>query len=207
MRRREFITLFFGGAAAAWLVAPAGRVLAQQATKVARVGVLVSASEPHPFAEALRRGLQRLGYAEGQNIVLDVRYTQGRSDRAAELATELVQADVAVIVAHFTPAVRAAMAATKTIPIVMVAGAPLQSGFIKSLSEPGGNVTGLSGMDAELGGKRIQVLRELIPNLNCVGVLATTPTTDPFSQRPKPQIFEHRLSRLVVRASSRRRFP
>ena len=67
------------------------------------------------------------------------------------------------------------MAATKTIPIVIVAGAPLQSGFIKSLSEPGGNVTGLSGMDAELGGKRVQVLRELIPNLNCVGVLATTP--------------------------------
>ncbi|MGB8068341.1 MAG: hypothetical protein WCF38_11680, partial [Pseudolabrys sp.] len=68
-------------------------------------------SEPHPFAEALRRGLQRLGYAEGRNIVLDVRYTQGRSDRAAELATELVRGDVAdVIVAHFTPAVRAAMA-------------------------------------------------------------------------------------------------
>ena len=150
--------------------------------KSPRVGVLVSASEPHPFAEALRSGLHRLGYAEGRNIVLDVRYTQGRSDRAAELATELVRGDVAVIVAHFTPAVRAAMAATKTIPIVMVAGAPLQSGFIKSLSEPGGNVTGLSGMDAELGGKRIQVLRELIPNLNCVGVLATTPTTDPFSQ-------------------------
>jgi len=125
--------------------------------------------------------LQRLGYAEGRNIMLDVRYTQGRSDRAAELATELVRGDVAVIVAHFTPAVRAAMAATKTIPIVIVAGAPLQSGFIKSLSEPGGNVTGLSGMDAELGGKRVQVLRELIPNLNCV-VLATTPTTDPFSQ-------------------------
>ena len=74
------------------------------------------------------------------------------------------------------------MAATKTIPIVMVAGAPLQSGFVKSLAEPGGNVTGLSGMDAELGGKRIQLLRELIPNLTCVGVLATTPTTDPFSQ-------------------------
>src|SRR5215831_18259739 len=88
-----------------------------------RVGVLVSASEPHPFAEALRRGFQRLGYAEGRNIILDVRYTQGRSDRAAELASELVRSDVAVIVAHFTPAVRAAMAATKTIPIVMVAGA------------------------------------------------------------------------------------
>jgi len=181
MRRRELITLF-GGAAVTWLVAPAGRVFAQQAAKLPRVGVLVSASEPHPFAEALRRGLQRLGYVEGRNIVLDVRYTQGRSDRAAELANELVQGNVAVIVAHFTPAVRAAMSATKTIPIVIVAGAPLQSGFIKSLSEPGGNVTGLSGMDAELGGKRIQVLRELIPNLNSVGVLATTPTTDPFSQ-------------------------
>ena len=87
-----------------------------------------------------------------------------------------------MIVAHFTPAVRAAMAATKTIPIVMVAGAPLQSGFIKSLYEPGGNVTGLSGMDAELGGKRIQLLSDLIPKLACVGVLATTPTTDPFSR-------------------------
>ena len=179
MKRRESLLLL--GGCAAWCFS-VGRVFAQQAAKVPRVGVLVSASEPHPFAEALRRGLQRLGYAEGRNIMLDVRYTQGRSDRAAELATELVRSDVAVIVAHFTPAVRAAMAATKTIPIVIVAGAPLQSGFIKSLSEPGGNVTGLSGMDAELGGKRVQVLRELIPNLNCVGVLATTPTTDPFSQ-------------------------
>jgi putative ABC transport system substrate-binding protein len=74
------------------------------------------------------------------------------------------------------------MAATKTIPIVMVAGAPLQSGFIKSLYEPGGNVTGLSAMDAELGGKRIQLLSDLIPKLACVGVLATTLTTDPFSR-------------------------
>src|SRR5262249_46501770 len=156
MRRRDSLLLLGGGAA--WCFS-AGWVFAQQTAKVPRVGVLVSASEPHPFAESLRRGLQRLGYAEGQNIILDVRYTQGRSDRP----TELVRGDVSVIVAHFTPAVRAAMAATKTIPIVMVAGAPLQSGFIKSLSEPGGNVTGLSGMDAELGGKRIQVLRELIP--------------------------------------------
>jgi putative ABC transport system substrate-binding protein len=160
----------------------APRAFSQQLASIPRVGVLVSASEPHPFADALRRGLERLGYVDGRNITLDVRYTQGRSDRAAELAAELVRNGVTIIVAHFTPAVRAAMAATKTIPIVMVAGAPLQSGFIKSLAEPGGNVTGLSGMDAELGGKRIQLLRELIPNLSCVGVLATTPTTDPFSQ-------------------------
>jgi putative ABC transport system substrate-binding protein len=181
MRRRYFIFLLTSSAA--WSLSARGRAFAQQAAKIRRVGALVSASEPHPFADALRRGLQRLGYAEGHNIELDVRYTQGRSDRAAELAAELVRSDVAVIVAHFTPAVRAAMAATKTIPIVMApAGAPLQSGFIKSLYEPGGNVTGLSAMDAELGGKRVQLLRDLIPNLACVGVLATTPTTDPFSR-------------------------
>jgi putative ABC transport system substrate-binding protein len=179
MRRRDFVVLL-GCSALCPLTAP--RAFSQQLTSIPRVGVLVSASEPHPFADDLRRGLERLGYSDGRNIVLDVRYTQGRSDRAAELAAELVHNGVTIIVAHFTPAVRAAMAATKTIPIVMVAGAPLQSGFIKSLAEPGGNVTGLSAMDAELGGKRIQLLRELIPNLTCVGVLATTLATDPFSQ-------------------------
>jgi putative ABC transport system substrate-binding protein len=179
MRRRDFVVLL-GSSAVCQLTAP--RAFSQQLAGIPRVGVLVSASEPHPFADALRRGLERLGYSDGRNIALDVRYTQGRSDRAAELANELVRNGVTIIVAHFTPAVRAAMSATKTIPIVMApAGAPLQSGFIKSLAEPGGNVTGLSGMDAELGGKRIQLLRELIPNLTCVGVLAT-PTTDPFSQ-------------------------
>jgi len=180
MRRRQFIQ-WLGGAAAY----PFGMhtALSQQAGKIARIGVLVSSAPPHPFAEALRRGLRILGYTEGLNFTLDVRYTEGRSDRANELASELARSNVDVIVAHFTPAVRAAMAATKTIPIVMApAGAPLQSGFIKSLSEPGGNVTGLSGMDAEIGGKRIQLLRELIPTLTCVGVLATTTTTDPFSR-------------------------
>src|SRR4029453_2936000 len=108
-------------------------------------------------------------------------YTGGRSDRAEELADELVRQRVDVIVAHFTPAVRAAMGATRTIPIVMVAGAPLQSGFVESLARPGGNVTGLSGMDAEIGGKRLQLLRDLIPGLTRVAVLASTPGTDPFS--------------------------
>jgi putative ABC transport system substrate-binding protein len=176
--RRDLIALA-GGAVIAWPLA----ARAQQPGNLPLIGVLVSASPPHPFADAFGRGLRALGYSEAQNIRVEFRYTEGRSDRAAELAAELVRSDVAMIVAHFTPAVRAAMAATKTIPIVMApAGAPLQSGFIKSLSEPGGNVTGLSAMDAELGGKRIQLLRDLIPNLACVGVLATTPTTDPFSQ-------------------------
>src|SRR6266571_1723892 len=115
MRRRAFISLLGGAAAmpsSLWLLA--GR--AQQQGKLPLVGVLVSASPPHPFADALRRGLQNLGYSEGRNITLDVRYTQGRSDLAAQFAAELAGSDVTIIVAHFTPAVKAAMAATKTIP-------------------------------------------------------------------------------------------
>ena len=177
MRRRQFITLL-GGAAAAWPLA-AG---AQQQGKLPVVGVLVSASPPHPFVDALRRGLQTLGYSEGRNIALEVRYSGGSSDRAGEIATEFVRLGVDVIVAHFTPAVRAAMGATQKIPIVMApAGAPLQSGFIDSLARPGGNVTGLSAMDAEIGGRRLQLLGDLIPGLSRVAVLASTTATDPYS--------------------------
>jgi putative ABC transport system substrate-binding protein len=175
-KRREFITLL-GGAAAWPLVARA-----QQQGKLPVVGVLVSASPPHPFADALRRGLQNLGYSEGRNITLEVRYSGGRSDRAGEIAAEFVRLGVDVIVAHFTPAVRAALGATQKIPIVMApAGAPLQSGFIDSLARPGGNVTGLSAMDAEIGGRRLQLLGDLIPSLARVAVLASTTATDPFS--------------------------
>ena len=177
MRRRELITLL-GGAAVAWpLAAPA-----QQPGKLPLIGVLVSASPPHPFADAFWRGLHALGYSEGQNIRVEFRYTNGRSDRADEYAEEFVRLGVDVIVAHFVPAVEAAMGATQTIPIVMAPhGAPLQLGAISSLARPGGNVTGLSNMDAEIGGKRLQLLRELIPNLGCFAALATTATTARFS--------------------------
>jgi putative tryptophan/tyrosine transport system substrate-binding protein len=177
MRRREFLGAL-GGAAAAWPL-PAR---AQQRGSLPVVGVLVSASPPHPFAHHFARGLQSLGYSEGRNITLEVRYSGGRSDRAGEIANEFVRPGVDVIVAHFTPAVRAAMGATQTIPIVMApAGAPLQSGFIDSLARPGGNVTGLSAMEAELGGKRLQLLANLIPSLARVAVLASTTAIDPFS--------------------------
>jgi putative ABC transport system substrate-binding protein len=176
LKRRELLALLGGVAVTLPLAARA-----QQRGKSPLVGVLVSASPPHPFADAFKRGLRAFGYVEGQNIVLEFRYTEGRSDRAAEFAGELVRLPVDIIVAHFTPAVRAALGATQTIPIVMVAGAPLQSGFVDSLAHPGGNVTGLSGMEAEIGGKRLQLLRELIPNLARVAVLASNPGTDPFS--------------------------
>src|SRR4029077_3528323 len=173
----------FIGALTATLVGVGGRAFAQKPEKLPRIGVLVSATPPHPFADAFRRGLQPLGYVEGENIAIEWHYTGGRSDRAAALAAELVKLRVDVIVAHFTPAVRAAMVATQTIPIVMApAGAPVQSGFVDSLAHPGGNVTGLSGMDAELGGKRLALLREFIPNLGRVAVLASSVSTDPFSR-------------------------
>jgi putative ABC transport system substrate-binding protein len=138
---------------------------AQQSRKFSYIGVLVSASPPHPFADAFWRGLHTLGYSEGQNIKVEFRYTDARSDRAEEFAEEFVRLGVDVIVAHYAIATTAAMAATGTIPIVMVHGAPLQMGVIDSLARPGGNVTGLSMMDAEIGSKRVQLLRELIPNL------------------------------------------
>lgn len=157
------------------------RAFSQRPAKLPRIGVLIGASPPYPFADAFRRGLSTLGYSEGRNIALEFRYTMGRSDRAAELAAELVRLGVDVIVTHWTQTTRAAMAATKTIPIVMVVGSPLQSGFVDSLARPGRNATGLSGMDAEIGGKRLQVLRELMPSLARVAVLGTTPATNPYS--------------------------
>jgi len=182
--RRIFI-----GALTATLVGARGRAFAQQPGRLARVGVLVSASPPHPFADAFRRGLLPLGFVEGENIAIEWRYTAGRSDQASAFAAELAQLGVDIIVAHFTPTVRAAMVATQTIPIVMApAGAPVQSGFIDSLAHPRGNVTGLSGMDAELGGKRLQLLREVIPNLARVAVLALDridrPVQPPLFGRP-----------------------
>ena len=173
----------FTAVLAATLLGAPGRAFPQKSEKLPRIGVLVSATPPHPFADAFRRGLRPLGYVEGENIAIEWRYTEGQSDRAAALARELVQLGVDVIVAHFTPAVRAAMVATQTIPIVMApAGAPVQSGFVDSLAHPGGNVTGISAMDAELGGKRLQLLREVIPNLARVAALASSVSTDPFSR-------------------------
>jgi putative tryptophan/tyrosine transport system substrate-binding protein len=180
MRRRELITLL-GGAAAAWPLT----ARAQQIGKMPSVGVLVSLSAPHPFTEAFRSGLRDLGYDEGRNVTIEWRYADAQFSRAVELAAELVRLQVDVIAAYHTPAVKAAMNATSTIPIVMSpAGAPLEMGLVESLARPGGNVTGLSNMEAELGGKRLDLLREAFPRLARVAVLAakTDPFTTPFMQ-------------------------
>jgi putative ABC transport system substrate-binding protein len=164
VRRREFVTLL--GGAVAWPLA----ARAQQSAKVPLVGVLVSASPPHPFADAFWRGLHALGYSQGQNIKVEFRYTEGRSDRAEEFAEEFVRTGVDVIVAHYAIGTAAAMAATRTIPIVMVHGSPLQLGAINSLARPGGRSE-----ESEY-----NCSANLIPNLSRIAVLATTPTTSPF---------------------------
>jgi putative ABC transport system substrate-binding protein len=152
---------------------------------MAQIGILVAESAPHPFTEAFRAGMRKLGYAENGNITFHWRYANGLFSRAVDLAAELVAIKVDVIAAHHTPAVKAAMSITRTIPIVMSpAGAPLETGLIASLALPGGNVTGLSSMEAELGSKRIALLREVIPGLAHVAVLGSRsdPFTRPFVQ-------------------------
>jgi putative ABC transport system substrate-binding protein len=151
--------------------------------RVRRIAVLIDGSAPHPLVEALRRGLLKQGYVEGRNATFETRYADGRMDRAIVHAVDLVRFKPDVIVAHFTPAVRAAKEATTTIPIVMApAGAPVEAGLVASLARPGGNVTGVTNMAAELGGRRLQLLKDIIPNLARVAVLASThdPFTKPF---------------------------
>jgi putative tryptophan/tyrosine transport system substrate-binding protein len=177
MNRREFFALFSVG------VVWSHRTRAQRSERMWRVGVLMAGSPPNFFVSVLQNSLRDLGYIEGRNISFEVRFARDRSELATELAVDLVRQEPDVIVTHFTPAAIAAKAATTTIPIVMApAGAPVETGLVTSLARPGGNVTGLSSMAAEFGGKRLELLRQMVPNLSRVGVLAlsTNPFTRPF---------------------------
>ena len=146
---------------------------AQQPTKVPRIGYLQIDSRLGPQAEAFLQGLRDLGYVERKNIVIEYRGDpERREDRLPGLAADLVRLKVDVIVALDPPAARAAMNATKTIPIVMRSTAdPVRAGFVASLARPGGNITGLTSISTELYGKRLELLKEVIPRLSRVGVL------------------------------------
>jgi putative tryptophan/tyrosine transport system substrate-binding protein len=153
-----------------------GLVQAQQSKKIARLGYLSDSSPARESAraDAIRRSLHDLGYIERENIATEYRYAEGKVDRAPELAAELVRLNVDVIViAGGDTQVRAAKNATSTIPIVMVGqGAdPVETGLVKSLARPGGNVTGITLLNRELGGKRLELLKEAVPKLARVGVL------------------------------------
>ena len=149
---------------------------AQQPKKVPRIGYLSSADPASESArsEAIRLALRERGYIEGQNIAIEYRYAEGKLDRLPELAAELVRLKVDIIVvAGGTRWIRAAKNATKTIPIVMVGAGvdPVEAGLVESLARPGGNVTGLTILSRELGGKRLELLKEAVPKLARVAVL------------------------------------
>jgi putative tryptophan/tyrosine transport system substrate-binding protein len=163
MRRREFITLVSGSAAAWPFVARA-----QEATKVYRIGFVGLPERP----EAFRAGLRDLGYQEGRNIVIEYRWAEGRYERLPALFAELVRLNVDVIVTHGTPGALAATQVTNTIPIVVaVIADPEASGVVASLAKPGGNVTGLTYFTPELSAKRLELLKETMPGLTDVGIL------------------------------------
>jgi putative ABC transport system substrate-binding protein len=147
---------------------------AQQPTKIPRIGLLSpnSPSDSALLHQAFRLGLRDLGWVEGKNISIEYRYAEGRSDRLPDLAADLVRLKVDVIVAVVTSDALAAQKATSAIPIVMTSGGdPVATGLVESLARPGGNVTGLSQMISELGGKRLELLTEMVPKLSRVAVL------------------------------------
>jgi len=157
-------------------------VEAQQPTKIPRIGYLgfASLSTIPTRIEAFRQGLRELGYVEGKNIFIEWRSAEGNADRLPSLAAELVRLKVDIIVTNGPYSTRSAKAATVTIPIVMAAvGDPVGDGIVASLARPGGNITGLSSVAPELSGKRLELLKEIVPKLSRVAVLgsSTSPNT------------------------------
>ncbi|MDZ4347015.1 MAG: ABC transporter substrate-binding protein [Candidatus Binatia bacterium] len=150
---------------------------AQQPTNIPRIGYLttVSLSAISARIEAFRQGLRELGYVEGKNIVIEYRSAEGKPDRVPALAAELVRLKVDIIVTTGSAPTRAAKEATSTIPIVMTNDAdPIATGFVASLARPGANITGLSTLAPQLSGKRLEILREVVPKLSRVAVFGTS---------------------------------
>ncbi len=185
MRRREFITLL-GGAAAAWPLA----AHAQQGGKLVTIGLLGSgmAAGQSQWTAAFVHRLRELGWTEGRNLTIEYRWAEGHTERLPELADELVRLKVDVIVTHNTPPPLAAKQATSVIPIVFAtAGDPVGSGVVASLARPGGNVTGLSSQSPDAAGKRLEVLREVVPGLRRVAIL--TDVANPFTKREVAEVY------------------
>jgi putative tryptophan/tyrosine transport system substrate-binding protein len=201
VRRREFITLL-AGAAAAWPLA--GR--AQQATKLPTIGYLGSATlatESQRMAAFVQR-LRELGWIEGRTVVIDYRWAEGRTERYAGIAAEFVRLKVDVIVT-VGGAVGAAKQATATIPIVFAgAGDPVGSGMVASLAQPGGNVTGLSVQSTDLAGKRLEILREIFPDVRRLAIIGNVEYAATVLEMGETQAAARALGLEVVRSEIRR---
>ena len=174
MKRREFIT-FLGCVAAAWPLAASAQ------SKIPRIGFMgnSTAALEANLVDAFREGLREHGYEEGRNIVIEYRWADGKYDQFPALVAELIAAKVDVIVTAGTPAALAMKKATTTVPLVMVAvGDPVGTGLVPSLARPGGNLTGLSSVAPDLEGKRLQLLREVVPALSHVAMFINS--VNPF---------------------------
>jgi putative ABC transport system substrate-binding protein len=170
MRKTIFIWLL-----ATVFLATVSLAEAQQAGKVPRIGVVPGASDPvnaGPAVDAFRQAMREVGYIEGKNIQVEYRYDEGKVDQLPRIVAELIQLKVDVLVLTAMTAIRAAKQATQTIPVVMTTTQdPVATGMINSLARPGGNITGLTTLSKELSGKRLELLKEVIPDLSRVGVL------------------------------------
>jgi len=187
MRRRAFIALL-GGAAAWPLVARAQ----QAASTVRRIGLLLPGNARTTVVrgqlEAFRQGLKEYGWVEGQNIIVEYRFAEGREDALPAIAAELARLRLDIIVAESTVGIQAAKTVTQTVPIIMATSAdPVGTGFVASLNRPGGNITGLSLQTAELSGKRLQLLTEIVPGLARLAILSNplNPNTAPIVEQTK----------------------
>jgi putative tryptophan/tyrosine transport system substrate-binding protein len=181
MQRRDFIRLV-GGAAAAWPLSAS----AQQPDRVRRVGVLMTGTEIDPELHAriaaFRAGLQKLGWTDGGNVQLHLRWTAGNPDKLRAHAAELVGLPSDLILAASTQNLAAVLKATSTIPVVFVqVSDPVAQGFVQSLARPGNNITGFSAFEFSIGGKWLDLLKQMSPDLTRVGVM-TNPETDPQSK-------------------------
>ena len=202
MRRRDFITLL-GGTAAAWPLA----ARAQQPTMPV-VGFLRSTArgDATDFETAFRQGLKETGFVEGQNVAIEYRYADNQIDRLPALVAELIRQSVAVIVGNNNSAI-AAKAATTTIPIVFATGTdPVQEGLVASLNRPGGNVTGVSFLAGLLGAKRLELLRQLVPKATTIGVLVNPnlPDTEPERRDVQAAALALGLQLIILDVSSDR---
>ena len=200
MKRRDFITLL-GGAAATWSLA----ARAQQPGKVPTIGYLGGSINQRAWVDTFVQRLRELGWIEGRTVAIEFRWGEGRSERSAEIAAEFARLKVDVIVTDGTSSVVAAKQATSVIPIVFAAaGDPVGSGLVASLARPGGNVTGLSVQAADLAGKRLEILREVVPGLRRLAIMGHAGNPTDVIQSGEAQAAAHALDLEVVPAEIRR---
>ena len=195
MKRRKFITLL-GSAAAAWPLA----TRAQQAGKLPTIGFLVGASRSatSQWTAGFVQRLRELGWTEGRTVAIEYRWAEGQNERAAEIAAEFVRLKVDVIVAGGTPSVIAAKHATSVVPIVFAAaGDPVGSNLVASLARPGGNVTGLSLQQTDLAAKRLELLREVVPNLRRLAIMANVGSPGAMLEMGEAKATAHTLGLVV----------